>query len=79
MEAKEFKVNNSDSHTLAFRLTHSYFSRFVSLLYNAEAVDAENHSRTNQALASENASLFLQPVTYDAEASILFYTSHVVL
>ncbi|KAF8221675.1 hypothetical protein L208DRAFT_659669 [Tricholoma matsutake] len=52
----------------AMRVWKPRNSKFVSLLYNAEAVDAENHSRTNQALASENASLFLQPVTYDAEA-----------
>lgn len=77
MEAKKFKVNISHTHPCIDLNSSFFFSRFVSLLYNAEAVDAENHSRNNQGVASENTSLFLQPVTYDAEASFyaLFYTS----
>ena len=71
METKKFKVNNSDLHSCV-ALDSIFFSRFVSLLYNAEAVDAENHSHNNQGVASENASLFLQPLIYDAEASFYF-------
>jgi hypothetical protein len=71
LEAKKFKVSNCDSvHTADLT-----FPRFVSLLYNAEAVDVENHNRNNQGVASDNASLFLQPVMYDAEASSYPYST----
>ncbi|KAF8078842.1 hypothetical protein FPV67DRAFT_1663522 [Lyophyllum atratum] len=43
-------------------------SKFYSLLYNGEAVDAENYVRNDLAAASEKPSLFLQPVMFDAEA-----------
>ncbi|KAG6866048.1 hypothetical protein C0991_009145 [Blastosporella zonata] len=41
-------------------------SKFYSLLYNSEAIDAENYMRTD-ATVYDKPSLFLQPVTFDAE------------
>ena len=77
MEAEEFKVNNLIDIRISLSAQSDFF-RFVSLLYNAEAVEVANHSPINQGVASENASLFFQPVAYDAEASFhRLFVSHV--
>ncbi|GLB35936.1 putative RNA recognition motif containing protein [Lyophyllum shimeji] len=50
----------------AMRVWRPRNSKFYSLLYNGEAVDAENYVR-NDLATSEKPSLFLQPVLFDAE------------
>lgn len=45
--------------------------RFYSLLYNGEAVDAENYVRNDESTVFERPSLFLQPVVFDAEVSFV--------
>ncbi|KAF9460117.1 hypothetical protein BDZ94DRAFT_947042 [Collybia nuda] len=61
----------------AMRVWRPRNSKFISLLYNAEAVDAENHGN-EQTFPSDNASLFLQPVVFDAETihSLASYFGH---
>ncbi|KAF5385322.1 hypothetical protein D9615_001326 [Tricholomella constricta] len=51
----------------AMRVWRPRNSKFYSILYNGDAVDAEDHSRSDPA-AAERQSLFLQPVAFDAEA-----------
>ncbi|KAJ7675396.1 hypothetical protein B0H17DRAFT_135636 [Mycena rosella] len=59
---------------LAMRLWRPRNSKFLSLLYNTEAVDAENHSNTVRDPASDPG-LFLQPVVFD-EGTIRMLSAH---
>ncbi|KAJ7492410.1 hypothetical protein FB451DRAFT_531569 [Mycena latifolia] len=59
---------------LAMRLWRPRNSKFLSLLYNTEAVDAENHANTVRDLASDPG-LFLQPVVFD-EGTIRMLCAH---
>ncbi|KAG6862152.1 hypothetical protein C0995_004234 [Termitomyces sp. Mi166 len=51
----------------AMRVWRSRNSKFYSLSYNNEAIDAENYARNDLAVASDIPCLFLQPVMFDAE------------
>ncbi|KAG5644609.1 hypothetical protein DXG03_008087 [Asterophora parasitica] len=51
----------------AMRLWRPWNSKFYSLLYNNDAVEAENYSRSDLSASTERTSLFLQPVVFDAE------------
>ncbi|KAJ6504401.1 hypothetical protein DFH09DRAFT_292099 [Mycena vulgaris] len=59
---------------LAMRLWRPRNSKFLSLLYNTEAVDAENHANTVRDSASDPG-LFLQPVVFD-EGTIRMLSAH---
>ncbi|KAJ7109996.1 hypothetical protein C8R44DRAFT_884008 [Mycena epipterygia] len=59
---------------LAMRLWRPRNSKFLSLLYNTEAVDAENHANTNRDSVSDTG-LFLQPVVFD-EGTIRMLCAH---
>ncbi|KAG6877870.1 hypothetical protein C0993_002871 [Termitomyces sp. T159_Od127] len=51
----------------AMRIWRSRNPRFYSLLYNNDAVEAENNARNDLADTSDKPSLFLEPVVFDAE------------
>ncbi|KAJ7751270.1 hypothetical protein DFH07DRAFT_531521 [Mycena maculata] len=59
---------------LAMRLWRPQNSKFLSLLYNTEAVDAENHANAIRDSGSDTG-LFLQPVVFD-EGSIRMLCAH---
>ncbi|KAG6832548.1 hypothetical protein H0H92_000177 [Tricholoma furcatifolium] len=52
----------------AMRVWQPKNSKFYSLLYNGEAIEAENHARNDSTSASDKPSLFLHPLVFDAEA-----------
>ncbi|KAG6879860.1 hypothetical protein C0992_010529 [Termitomyces sp. T32_za158] len=75
---QQIPVNSLDAHSkpqlvelnlpTAMRVWRPGNSKFYSLLYNNEAVDAENGVRNDLAVTSDKPSLFLEPVVFDAEA-----------
>ncbi|KAJ7103313.1 hypothetical protein B0H15DRAFT_206570 [Mycena belliarum] len=60
---------------LAMRLWRPRNSKYLSLLYNTEAVDAENHANTVREGLGSDPGLFLQPVNFD-EGSIRMLSAH---